>query len=169
MPRKWGQDFGKKAKQAASDMAFDQEVTIRPSETDRYGWTVAEVILPDDKSLNRELVSQGLAWWYRKYAPADKELEKLESEARTAKLGLWTQEKPVALWDWRHGTGGAVTDEVIGNKRSHVYHSPNCASVGKMKDENKVSFKTAAEAETKGYRRAGGLQVAACAPRLNSP
>src|SRR4051812_12714647 len=51
-----GQDFGSRAKQAASDLAFGEAVTIRPHDTDRYGRTVADVVLPDGRSLNRELV-----------------------------------------------------------------------------------------------------------------
>ena len=41
-----GQDFGSRAKQAASELAFGKDVTIRPTDTDRYGRTVAEVMLP---------------------------------------------------------------------------------------------------------------------------
>src|SRR5262245_32061399 len=54
-----GQDFGSRAKQATSSLAFGQIVTIRPRDTDRYGRTVAEVILPDGRSMNRELVRAG--------------------------------------------------------------------------------------------------------------
>jgi endonuclease YncB( thermonuclease family) len=57
---------------------------------DRYGRTVADVILPDGRNLNHELVKAGYAWWYRKYAPHDRELERLEEEARGAKRGLWS-------------------------------------------------------------------------------
>src|SRR5262249_60900260 len=42
----------------------------------RYGRTVADVILPDGRSLNRELVAEGMAWWYRTYAPGDRGLER---------------------------------------------------------------------------------------------
>ena len=35
----------------------------------------------------------GFAWWFRKYAPKDTELEALESEARAAKRGLWADPK----------------------------------------------------------------------------
>jgi micrococcal nuclease len=83
-----GQDFGSRAKQAASDLAFGKEVTVRPVEKDRYCRTVAEVILPGGRSLNREMVGRGLAWWYRKFAPADRELERLEAGARDARAGL---------------------------------------------------------------------------------
>jgi len=74
-----GQDFGNRAKQGASALAFGKTVTVRPRDTDRYGRTVAEVILPDGRSLNRELVREGLALWHRRYAPADAELERLET------------------------------------------------------------------------------------------
>src|SRR5262249_54022712 len=79
-----GQEFGSRAKQAASELAFGKQVTIRPLDTDRYGRTVAEVILPDGRSMNREMVRRGLAWWYRAYAPHDAELAGLEAEAREA-------------------------------------------------------------------------------------
>src|SRR4051812_6132878 len=48
-----GQDFGSRAKQAASDLAFGKSVTIRTRDTDRYGRLVAEVILPDGRNPNR--------------------------------------------------------------------------------------------------------------------
>ena len=154
-----GQDYGSRAKQAASELSFGKDVTIRPTDTDRYGRTVADVILPDGRSMNRELVRHGLAWWYREYAPANRELARLETDARAAGRGLWAQANPTPPWDWRHGKGVPVTVEVIGNRNSHVYHTPNCASVGRMKAENKMAFKTAAEAEAKGYRRGGGLPL----------
>jgi len=49
-------------------------VTVRTRDTDRDGRTVAEVTLRDGRSLNREMVREGLAWWYRKYAPSEREL-----------------------------------------------------------------------------------------------
>ncbi len=61
-----GQDFGSRAKQAASSLAFGKQVTIRARGADRYGRTVAEVILPDGRSMNREMVRQGIGWWYKK-------------------------------------------------------------------------------------------------------
>jgi micrococcal nuclease len=121
-----GQDFGSKAKQLASELAFGKDVTIKPVDTDRYGRAVAEVILPDGRSLNREMVERGMAWWYRHYAPSDVILNRAEVSARKVKLGLWSQPNPVPPWDWRRGTGVSVTAGVVGNKRSHLYHAPNC-------------------------------------------
>jgi endonuclease YncB( thermonuclease family) len=150
-----GQDFGSKAKQAASEMAFGKQVTVKPVDTDRYGRTVAEVVLPDGKSLNREMVEQGMAWYYRQYKPDDVILNRAEVCAKKSHLGLWSQPNPTPPWDWRHGKNVPVTAEVIGNRNSHVYHAPHCTSVGRMKEENKVTFKSAAEAEEKGYHKAG--------------
>jgi micrococcal nuclease len=41
-----GQDFGSRAKQATSELAFGKEVIVRRVDTDRYGRTVALVVLP---------------------------------------------------------------------------------------------------------------------------
>jgi len=56
---------------------------------------------PDGRSLNRELVRAGFAWWYRRYAPDDETLEQLEREARGAKRGLWVDPDAVPPWEWR--------------------------------------------------------------------
>ncbi len=69
-----GQDFGSRAKSVTSELAFGKVVRIHPRDTDRYHRTVADVILPDGRLLNHELVRRGLAWWYRKYAPNDASL-----------------------------------------------------------------------------------------------
>ena len=148
-----GQDYGSRAKQVASKLVFGKLVTVRPVDKDRYGRTVAEVILPDGRSMNREMVGQGAAWWYKEFAPADGRLARLEAEAKASRRGLWNQPNPVPPWMWRKGD--ATQFEVIGNRSSRVYHRPHCSSVARMKDSNQVPFETAKEAEAQGYRRAG--------------
>jgi micrococcal nuclease len=96
-----GQPFGKRAKQFTSQLAFGKEVAVKVAGYDRYDRTLGEITLSDGKSLNRELVRAGYAWWYRRYAPTDKVLEKLENEAREAKRGLWADPNPVPPWGWR--------------------------------------------------------------------
>jgi micrococcal nuclease len=149
-----GQDFGSRAKEAASELAFGKIVTIQPLGADRYGRDVANVILPDGKMLNREMVRQGMAWWYRKYAPNDAELAKLEAEAKTTNSGLWSQPNPIPPWDWRNGQGMPKYVGFVGNQKTRVYHSPNCRGAASMKLANRVSFMAAADAESAGYRRA---------------
>ena len=53
--RLWGIDCPE------SHQAFGREVKAVVRDTDRYGRTVGEVILPDGRSLNHELVRAGLA------------------------------------------------------------------------------------------------------------
>ena len=88
----------RKAKQAASALAFGKEVTIQTHGNDKYKRTIGDVILPDGINLNQELVKQGWCWWYRKYAPGDTVLEGLEKEAREARKGLWADPQPVPPW-----------------------------------------------------------------------
>jgi endonuclease YncB( thermonuclease family) len=95
-----GQPFGTRAKQAASALAFGEEVTVRTIGHDRYGRTLGEVVLPDGRLLNHELVRQGFAWWYRHYS-SDQRLATLEAEARTARRGLWADPEPIPPWEWR--------------------------------------------------------------------
>ncbi len=95
------QPFGNRAKQFTSNLVFAKTVTVQVMDRDRYGRTVGEVLLPDGRSLNRELVKAGFAWWYWKYAPDGETLEQLEREARRTKRGLWAEPHAVAPWEWR--------------------------------------------------------------------
>jgi hypothetical protein len=62
---------------------------------------VGEVILPAGRSLNRELVRADPAWWCQHSAPHDRELERLESQARAARRWLRAVKNPVPPWEWR--------------------------------------------------------------------
>jgi micrococcal nuclease len=70
---------------------------------DKYRRSNADVLLPDGMNLNQELVKQGWCWcwWYRKYAPGNTVLERLEHKAREARKGLW-----VTCIPFRRGSGG---------------------------------------------------------------
>ena len=94
------QAFGTKAKQFTSSLVAGKQVTVKATGKDRYGRTIGDVILPDGKNLNQELVRAGYAWWYRQYSK-DKTLEKLEAEARKAKRGLWADKAPIPPWEFR--------------------------------------------------------------------
>ncbi len=95
------QAFGNRAKQFASALVFGKTVTVQDHGRDRYGRTIGDVRLPDGRVLNHELVQEGLAWWYRKYAPDDGTLAQLEADATAAKRGLWADAEPVPPWAWR--------------------------------------------------------------------
>jgi hypothetical protein len=44
---------------------------------------------------------------------------------------------------------------VIGNRKSHIYHRPDCPNYSQVAPKNRVVFNSAAEAEEAGYRLAG--------------
>ena len=84
-----GQAHSTNAKQAASTLVFGKQITLRTYGLDKCGRTIADVFLPDGTNVNHTLVKAGWCWWYRKYAPGDTELERLEKEARESRRGLW--------------------------------------------------------------------------------
>ena len=96
------QAYGHKAKEAASVLVFGKQVTIATHGQDKYGRTIGDVLLADGTNVNHRLVQEGMCWWYRKYAPGDTTLERLETEARNAKRGLWSEPSPIPPWEWRH-------------------------------------------------------------------
>ena len=44
---------------------------------------------------------------------------------------------------------------IIGNRRSHIYHRPDCPTYSQVASQNRVGFNSAVEAEESGYRKAG--------------
>jgi micrococcal nuclease len=163
-----GQPFGTKAKQFVLELMAQETVTVKVMDTDRYGRTVGEVILPDGTSLNRELVRTGHAWWYRQYSK-DTSLGDLESEARASMKGLWSDPNPTPPWEWRaagRNKGKAPAADSSpkamssgpyhGNVSSRVFHQSSCRDYNcKNCTEVMVSRD---EAIRKGYRPCGNCK-----------
>jgi micrococcal nuclease len=106
--RLWGIDAPEKrqaysnaSKKYLSNLAYGKRVRLIVRDIDQYGRTVAEVILPDERNANQEMVRAGYAWWYRKYAPNDRVLGDLENKACRAKRGLWADPQAVPPWEYR--------------------------------------------------------------------
>ena len=60
-----GQAFGNRAKQATSALVFGRDVILKAHGQDKYGRTLADVILLDGTHVNHTLVKDGWCWWYR--------------------------------------------------------------------------------------------------------
>jgi len=92
------QPFGPEAKKFTANLVANKSVKIWPAGTDRSGQTLAFIFI-GDKNLNKELLTAGLAWHYKTYS-RDPELAKLEFNARSKKIGLWSKQNPVPPWEW---------------------------------------------------------------------
>jgi len=106
--RLWGidapesdQPWGEEATERATEALLGERVEFIWHDTDRYGRRVCEIILPDGENFNETLVREGLAWWYRYFAPEADHLREAQLEAMEARRGIWKDPGPVAPWDWR--------------------------------------------------------------------
>lgn len=91
------QPFGNKAKQALANLVFKKQVMIKTREYDRYGRLLG-VVYDNGQNINLALVQQGMAWAYRQTEPM---YEQAQSQAKTARKGLWQDLNPVDPADWR--------------------------------------------------------------------
>jgi endonuclease YncB( thermonuclease family) len=96
-----GQPFEEKAMHAMSALVFGKEVTVQLHGKDKDRHTLADVVLPDGTHVNNMMVAGGWCWWYPKYALQNRDLKRLESEARIGKRGLWADPYPVPPWEWQ--------------------------------------------------------------------
>lgn len=71
--------------------------------TDKHGRFVVHILTLNHKPISHSLVQCGLAWAYPAYVGADETLKALETQARTDRLGLWSQANPIAPWNYRAG------------------------------------------------------------------
>lgn len=96
------QPFGKKAKAGLSNLVFGQEVRVEKEKLDKYGRTIGNVFVDDTVNVGANLVTNGYAWVYRKYA-RDRSLYDAEKSAKSKKLGIWSLPKnqQIPPWEWR--------------------------------------------------------------------
>jgi endonuclease YncB( thermonuclease family) len=92
------QPYGSKAKQRLSELVFGKQVRVEAHGTDRYHRTLGVVYL-NDKDINAQIVSEGLAWVYvrysRRYVPQ-------QEEAKSARRNIWSQKDPTPPWEFRY-------------------------------------------------------------------
>lgn len=101
------QDYGIASREYLAKRIEGKRIEVYASGRDWFGRTLGDVFLIDfpytmsaKLYINSDMVVQGCAWWYRKFAPTNKLLEFLESCARENKIGLW-QRPAIAPWEFR--------------------------------------------------------------------
>lgn len=93
------QAFSQRAKEELSDLIFDREVMVYYDKKDGFGRVLGDVYV-DGTNVNHEMVRRGMAWHYVKYSD-DETLARLEKEARSQRVGLWSDPNPIPPWDYR--------------------------------------------------------------------
>ncbi len=106
------QPYGPQAKALLTQLVQGKEVWIDYNAVDQNGRLLAEVTLPDGRSVNRELVARGMAWHFVKYSKSQF-LTWLEKQARNRKLGLWREKAPVSPWEFRRIEWMKTTKQVF--------------------------------------------------------
>jgi micrococcal nuclease len=109
------QAFGNKSKQHLSDLVFGKQVEVQSHKKDDFGRPVGKVLV-NGKDANLELVRAGLAWHYKNYLKEQSVSDRVlyaeaETAARSRKIGLWFDPKPMPPWAWRHGGKDVPTIE----------------------------------------------------------
>ena len=99
------QAFGAKSKQALYEMVHGKTVQVSFEKSDKYGRILGKVLL-DGQDICHQQIKAGLAWHYKKYQTqqplADRDAYRAsETAAKNEKLGLWSDPRPVAPWDFR--------------------------------------------------------------------
>jgi len=95
-------------------------------------------------------------WVYRKarrgqapdisdFVPLDAETEGSKSTCGPPILGAIEQDS----------TSSTSPYPVIGNRKSRIYHRPDCPNYSQVAPQNRTAFNSAVEAEEAGYRVAG--------------
>lgn len=99
------QAFGMKSRQNLANLIFGKNVQIKSHGLDKYKRTLGTIYI-DDQDINEQMVKDGFAWFYRRYAKdltteQASRYEEVETEARDRERGLWADSNPTPPWDYR--------------------------------------------------------------------
>lgn len=94
-----GQDFSNKSRQFLNDLCYGKIVSIEKKGIDQYE-RVLGIVYINELNLNKEMVRNGLAWYYDHYVK-DADLEALEHAARKQKLNIWSMKNPTPPYEFR--------------------------------------------------------------------
>lgn len=106
-PDKPGQPFGDVAKRTLMYKIMGREVTAEIVDTDQYDRSVV-ILRYQGRDINREMVSEGMAWAYRQYLKGAYTSEYIDAEeqARRRRKGLWRDNNPLPPWEFRQVSKG---------------------------------------------------------------
>lgn len=103
------QPLGPESRDYLKRLVGDGAVRVVTVEKDKYDRTVAELFLPDGRSVNVEMVRAGMAYHYERYSgncSVRGMIVQAEDEAKSRHIEVWggDYQKP---WDYRKMGGGS--------------------------------------------------------------
>jgi len=125
----WGQAASERLKQI---LPIGQVVQLREVDRDRYGRTVAEVLV-NGQSINLQMVQEGMAVIYPKYfyncAATQGQYRQAEAIAKQQGIGVWDPNNPLLMMPWQFRSASLG---LFGDRFSHVVYANrgNIATIG---------------------------------------
>jgi endonuclease YncB( thermonuclease family) len=94
------QAFGIKSARSLYGLCFRKTAQVEWQAKDQYNRHIGQVTC-QGVDANAEQVRRGMAWVSPKSTQPGSLLYELEAYARVRRIGLWSDARPVAPWDWR--------------------------------------------------------------------
>ena len=119
------------------------------------GGRYSAYVFADKVFVNAELIRRG----YARVADEDFQLKgyflKKQEQAKAEKLGIWANETTTEAGSSNlpaYESDSFFESHYVASKNSKVFHRPNCEWAKKIKDYNRIEFKSRAEALASGRR-----------------
>ena len=96
------QDFGNVSREYLAGLVAGKTIEVTVVDVDQYGRSVGRIKVAG-KEVTEEMLKAGMAWIYTAYCkiPECKQWKQVESQAKTAKIGLWSNPTAQEPWLWR--------------------------------------------------------------------
>lgn len=96
-----GQPYWRVSRKALEKLVAGKTIIAIQTDIDRYKRVVAHIYV-GNIWINEQMIKEGYAWLYRKYAKSES-LYLAEEFAKTNKLGIWSlpESERIPPWEWR--------------------------------------------------------------------
>ena len=95
------QSYGIQSRDFIRSKIMSKEVKVKVINTDKYGRKIGKIYYKNKNYLNLESVKFGYSWWYKYYAPNEKDLKTAQEQAKRCKIGLWKEKNPINPYKYR--------------------------------------------------------------------
>lgn len=99
----YDQPYAAEAKKLVKETILGKKVTVLPVEWDKYHRLVA-IVNYKEQSINKRLLSRGLAWYYPKYCKLRmcKSWKREGKKAKKRGENIWSDPSSMAPWRWKY-------------------------------------------------------------------